>query len=42
LKQSGKQIAKGLTTEIIDRSIEGMEEGKFKGNNPSGNKPGSE
>ena len=47
LKQSGKQIAKGLTTEIIDKSIEGMEEGKSKGdnpsgNNPSGNKPGSE
>jgi hypothetical protein len=40
--QSGKQIAKGLTTEIIDKSIEGMEEGKSKGNNPSGNKPGSE
>ena len=34
--QSGKQIAKGLTTEMIDRSIEGMEEGKSKGNKPGG------
>jgi hypothetical protein len=37
--QIGKQIAKGLTTEIIDKSIEGMEEGKSKGDNPSGNNP---
>ena len=36
--QSGKQIAKGLTTEIIDKSIEGMEEGKSKGNKSKGNK----
>ena len=31
-KQSGKKVVTGLATEIIDRSIEVMEEGKFKGN----------
>ena len=31
-KQSGKKVVSGLATEIIDRSIEVMEEGKFKGN----------
>jgi hypothetical protein len=32
----GKGVVKGLATEMIDRSIEGMEEGKSKGNKPGG------
>ena len=32
-------VAKGLALELVDRSLETMEEGKPTGNNPSGNNP---
>ena len=32
-------VAKGVALEMVDRSLETMEEGKLDGNNPSGNNP---